>query len=115
MLSRRLVLRVAESTRHTPEELPAKPEEVFRYQRDYRWSASMSKTVEIAQSDVEAERSVLAAVIFSGDRFCEVSAALSADDFSVENHRRVFRAMQDLSKAGETIDRITLAGALRGN
>jgi replicative DNA helicase len=44
--------------------------------------------------------------------FLQVAAALAAEDFSLEKHRRIFSRMNDLYERGERIDRITLAEEL---
>lgn len=62
--------------------------------------------------DVDAERFVIGAVLLDDSRFEEVGQ-LAVDDFSVERHRRVYRAMRDLRDLGEGIDRITVANRLR--
>src|ERR1039457_6834455 len=50
--------------------------------------------------NVDAERFILGAVLLDGRRFSEI-ATLTADDFALERHQRVFRAMRDLPDAGE--------------
>ena len=62
--------------------------------------------------NVDAERFILGAVLLDGRRFSEI-ATLTADDFAIERHQRVFRAMRDLHDAGESIDRITVGERLR--
>ncbi len=60
----------------------------------------------------DAERWALGAVILEGSRFDEVRAALQAEDFSLEKHRRIFNAMSGIRDAGEEVNRITVAKEL---
>jgi len=60
----------------------------------------------------DAERFILGAVLLDGRRFAEV-AALTADDFSLERHQRVFGAMSSLHESGEPIDYVTVAERLK--
>jgi replicative DNA helicase len=62
--------------------------------------------------NVDAERFVLGAVLLDDSRFDEVGQ-LSVEDFSLERHRRILRAMRDLHEAGDAIDRITVANRLQ--
>src|SRR4051794_4968032 len=62
--------------------------------------------------DIETERSVLGLVLTDGARFAEL-AALTVDDFSLERHRRILRAMSSLSAAGENIDYLTVLDRLK--
>jgi len=63
-------------------------------------------------SDPAAERFLLGSVLLDCGRFNEV-ATLTPEDFSLERHRRVFRAMRVLHEAGEEIDYVTVADQLR--
>jgi len=62
-------------------------------------------------SSPETERLVLGSVLLDGVRFKEI-AQVYPDDFSLEQHRRIFGAMHDLQEAGENIDRITVFNRL---
>jgi replicative DNA helicase len=62
--------------------------------------------------NVDAERFVLGSIQLNGDLFGDAAAALSADSFSLEKHRRIFKRMGDLNSRGEKIDRVTLANEL---
>lgn len=62
--------------------------------------------------NLEAERLVLGSILLDDSVFLEVAAAISADDFSIEKHRRIFGRMQDLYQRGERLDRVTLANEL---
>jgi len=62
--------------------------------------------------DLDAERFVLGSILLDGSRFGEI-AALGSDDFSLERHSRVLKAMRDLHESGENIDCLTVADRLR--
>lgn len=62
--------------------------------------------------NLDAERFVLGAVMSNETAFLQVAGALTADDFSIEKHKRIFLRMQELHERGETIDRVTLANEL---
>jgi replicative DNA helicase len=62
--------------------------------------------------NLEAERLVLGSILLDDSVFLEVAAALTADDFSIEKHRRIFGRMQDLYQRGDRLDRVTLANEL---
>jgi replicative DNA helicase len=64
--------------------------------------------------DLEAERSVLGAVLLDAPAaFAELGELLTPDHFYAEQHRVIFRAMRDLQTASEPIDLVTLMGRLR--
>ncbi|MBV8830850.1 MAG: replicative DNA helicase [Acidobacteriaceae bacterium] len=62
--------------------------------------------------NLDAERFVLGAVMSSDTAFLQVAGTLTADDFSLEKHKRIFLRMADLHERGEKIDRVTLANEL---
>jgi replicative DNA helicase len=62
--------------------------------------------------NLDAERFVLGAIMSDESSFLQVAGTLSADDFSLEKHKRIFLRMSDLHERGETIDRVTLANEL---
>jgi len=64
--------------------------------------------------DIEAEMTVLGAVLKDGDAYRVAKAILEPGDFHREAHRTIFAAMGELNKGGSPIDLITLQNALRG-
>ena len=62
--------------------------------------------------NLDAERYVLGAILTDENAFIRIAGGLSAEDFSIEKHRRIFARMGDLHEAGQTIDRVTLANEL---
>ena len=63
-------------------------------------------------SNLDVERLVLGSVLLDDRVFVSVAAVLTAQDFSLEKHRRIFRRMGELHARGERIDRVTIANEL---
>lgn len=63
-------------------------------------------------ASVYAEKLVLGAILLKGSAFIPVAALLTAEDFSLEKHRRIFQRMADLQERDEPIDRVTVANEL---
>ncbi len=63
-------------------------------------------------ANLEAERLTLGAVLVDPECFPLVGGELTAEDFSLESHRRVFQRMSALAERGERIDRVALANEL---
>jgi len=62
--------------------------------------------------NLDAERSVLGAVLLDNNAFNAAGEILRAEDFYGEPHRVIFEAMSRLSERGEAIDPVTLAEEL---
>ncbi|GMA63659.1 replicative DNA helicase [Alicyclobacillus fastidiosus] len=62
---------------------------------------------------VEAEQAVLGAMLISEDAVNEALELLEADDFYRAAHQSIYRAMRDVYDAGQPIDVVTVAAALR--
>ncbi|MBN1962857.1 MAG: replicative DNA helicase [Deltaproteobacteria bacterium] len=63
--------------------------------------------------DLDAERSVLGAMMLDGGAASEVISLVTADDFYRVNHARIFEAMQALFERNEPIDEVTTIAQLR--
>ncbi len=63
--------------------------------------------------DVEAERSLLGAMLISKDVCQEVSGLLYKDDFYLEQHQIIFEGMHILQEKGEGVDYTTLSTYLK--
>jgi replicative DNA helicase len=61
---------------------------------------------------IDAERSILGAILLDNAAYFEASQALKADDFSLESHRRLYTRMVELSSNGRPIDLITVTDEL---
>jgi len=64
--------------------------------------------------NIEAEQSLLGAMLISQDAIPEILEVLGADAFYTEAHRRIYETIVDLYARGEPADPITLAEALSG-
>ncbi len=62
--------------------------------------------------NLDAERSVLGAILLSNDAFHPAIEILEAADFSLDSHRRIFARMVALSEKRQPIDLITLSEEL---
>ncbi|MEX2619599.1 MAG: replicative DNA helicase [Egibacteraceae bacterium] len=62
--------------------------------------------------NLDAETSVLGAMLLSRDAIAEVSELVGADDFYRGAHRTLYEAVRDLYDQGEPVDPITLADEL---
>jgi replicative DNA helicase len=62
--------------------------------------------------NLDAERFLLGAIMSNDTAYLQVAGTLSADDFSLEKHKRIFLRMGELHERGEKIDRVTLANEL---
>jgi replicative DNA helicase len=67
----------------------------------------------VPPQSLEAEESVLGGVLLDNTALDRVTELLHPDDFYRGVHKKLFRAMLDLSERGEPVDLITLSEALR--
>lgn len=63
-------------------------------------------------ANVEAEQFVLGSVLLDDSLFPQVDAALDAEDFILEKHKRIFLRMKDLADKPERIEYLTLVEEL---
>lgn len=68
----------------------------------------------VPPQNLEAEQSVLGAVLLENEAINPAIEILAADDFYRESHRAIFNAMVELSDRSQPIDAITLSDTLRG-
>ncbi|MBQ1876129.1 MAG: replicative DNA helicase [Selenomonas sp.] len=73
----------------------------------------MPLTDRVPPQNLEAERSVLGAMLIRKEAITEVQEILRADDFYRESHKIVFAAMEELVRRSEAVDLVTLAEELR--
>jgi replicative DNA helicase len=62
--------------------------------------------------NLDAERFILGSILMDDSEFVQAASEISAEDFSLEKHRRIFQRMGELSARGERIDRVTVANEL---
>lgn len=63
-------------------------------------------------ASLEAERSILGAILLDNFAYTQAASSLKPDDFSLESHRRIYQRMMDLQESGRAIDLITLSEEL---
>ncbi len=69
-------------------------------------------TLEGLPSNIDAERTILGAVLLDNAFHAEAAEVLSPDDFSLDSHRRLFLRMGELMDKGRAVDIVTLANKL---
>jgi replicative DNA helicase len=74
--------------------------------------AEASPTAPVPPQNLDAEESVLGAMMLSPGAIGAVSEVLSASDFYRESHANIYRAALDLYAKGEPVDAITLVDEL---
>jgi replicative DNA helicase len=68
----------------------------------------------VPPQNIEAEQSILSAILIENDTLPEVLEVLSAQDFYREAHREIFKAMVELFERNEPADLVTLTNFLKG-
>lgn len=63
-------------------------------------------------ASLEAERSILGAILLDNHAFNEAAERLRAEDFSLDSHRRIFSRMGELIDGRRAVDIVTLAEEL---
>jgi len=63
-------------------------------------------------ASVEAERSILGAILLDNFAYNEAAEHLRPEDFSLDSHRRIYTRMVDLAESSRPIDLITLVEEL---
>jgi len=76
-------------------------------------SPSQSETYKVPPHDLEAEKSVLGAVLIDASAMNLVSEFLKAEHFYTKEHQMIFAAMISLFEAQKPIDVVTLASELK--
>lgn len=73
---------------------------------------SVDTAVRQVPFSMEAEQSVLGAILIDPERINDVSGLIRSDDFYLEQHIRIYEAMQELMLHSKTIDVVTLLNTL---
>lgn len=63
-------------------------------------------------ANVDAERTILGAILLDNRAYYEVSEKIEADDFSLDSHQRIYAVMAGMMRDDRAIDIVTLASAL---
>lgn len=75
-------------------------------------AAGNSTLVKGLPSNVEAERSVLGAILLDNSAYNQAAAVLRPEDFSLDSHRRIFLRMTDMAERSRPVDLVTLSEEL---
>jgi replicative DNA helicase len=63
-------------------------------------------------ANVDAEKTILGAILLDNAAHAEAAEKLESDDFSLDSHRRIFLRMTELMDAQRAVDIVTLANEL---
>jgi len=63
-------------------------------------------------ANVDAERSILGAILLDNQAYNQAAEHLKPEDFSLDSHRRIYSRMVDLAESSRPIDMITLVEEL---
>ena len=63
-------------------------------------------------ANVDAEKTILGAILLDNAAHAEAAEVLKPDDFSLDSHRRIFLRMSELIDTGRAVDIVTLANEL---
>jgi replicative DNA helicase len=80
---------------------------------DNRRATAASAAGRLLPHNLEAEESILGAMLLSRDAVATAMEKCTADDFYRPNHGHVFAAMAALAQRGEAVDPVTVAEELR--
>ena len=61
---------------------------------------------------IDAERTILGAILLDNAAHAEAAGVIKADDFSLDSHRRIFLRMNELMESSRAVDIVTLANEL---
>jgi replicative DNA helicase len=64
-------------------------------------------------ASVEAERSILGAILLDSRAYCEAAEDLKPEDFSLDSHRRIYARMAYLAESSPPVDLVMLVEELR--
>jgi replicative DNA helicase len=63
-------------------------------------------------ANVDAEKTILGAILLDNTAHAEAAEKLGSDDFSLDSHRRIFLRMSELMNSQRAVDIVTLANEL---
>ena len=70
--------------------------------------ATTEYSISTLPANVEAERSILGAILLDNFAYNQAAEHLRIEDFSLDSHRRIYSRMVDLAESSRPIDMITL-------
>jgi len=77
--------------------------------------ATTDYSISTLPANVEAERSILGAILLDNLSYNQAAEHLRPEDFSLDSHRRIYARMIDLAESSRPIDIITLVEELDRN
>ena len=77
------------------------------------WGRAMNDAAEVPPHSIEAEQSVLGAMLLDNARGADIRESLSPDDFYSAGHRLIYEHVDSLLREGEPADVMILANALQ--
>lgn len=77
--------------------------------------ATTDYSISTLPANVEAERSILGAILLDNLSYHQAAEHLRPEDFSLDSHRRIYSRMIDLAESSRPIDIITLIEELERN
>jgi replicative DNA helicase len=77
--------------------------------------ATTDYTISTLPANVEAERSILGAILLDNFAYNQAAEHLQPEDFSLDSHRRIYGRMADLMESSRPVDLITLVEELERN
>lgn len=100
-----------------PEDIPARAKEKPAQKTNgHKKEAIPDLTLEQGMpANVEAEKTILGAVLLDNQALKEISYTINSEDFSLDSHRRICLRMKELFDAGQPIDIVTLAHKLNSH
>jgi len=66
-------------------------------------------------ANIDAEKTILGAILLDNAAHSEAAEKITADDFSLDSHRRIFTRISELMDAQRAVDIVTLANELSRN
>jgi len=73
-----------------------------------KFLATSDYTISTLPANVDAERSILGAILLDNFAYNQAAEHLRIEDFSLDSHRRIYSRMVDLAESSRPIDMITL-------
>ena len=97
-----------------PDEVPEPPPEPPKreYQEQRRETVPALNFEGGLPANVDAEKTILGAVLLDNVAFNETAEKITAEDFSHDSHQRIYLRMSDLINANQPVDIITLSNEL---
>jgi replicative DNA helicase len=74
--------------------------------------ATTDSSISSLPASIDAERSILGAILLDNHAYNEAAEHLRAEDFSLDAHRRIYSRMIDLAESSRPIDMVTLVHEL---